>query len=139
VSPTQLKFAEISGLDNTLLSALENGRQQLRDVHLAQLADAGIDISYVITGRRGGDLLGQGESALLDAFRSLDAIARGVLLLTAAKMAPQPHFTPRAVIEEMLKALPEGDGRTDAFDPETGPRSIGAVHEAMKGYRGEGE
>jgi len=84
--PKQLKFAELSGIDNTVLSALENGKQNIRADHLELLANAGIDILYVISGRRGGALLSEAESKVLDAYRLLDPLARDAFLTVAQRM-----------------------------------------------------
>lgn len=86
VTPKQRDFAELSGVDNTTLSVLENGKQKIRADHLAPLANAGIDILYVVTGRRSGSLLPQTESDLLDAFRKLDPAAQEAVVLMLARM-----------------------------------------------------
>ncbi|MBJ7440542.1 MAG: helix-turn-helix transcriptional regulator [Sphingopyxis sp.] len=87
VSPKQLKFAELSGIDNTLVSALENGRQLIRAEHLARAAEAGVDVLYVVTGQRSGALISDSESRLLDLFRSLGTEAQAAVLVVVGCMA----------------------------------------------------
>lgn len=87
MSPKQLKFAELSGIDNTLVSALENGRQLIRAEHLARAAEAGVDVLYVVTGQRSGALISDSESRLLDLFRSLGTEAQAAVLVVVGCMA----------------------------------------------------
>lgn len=145
VCPKQLDFAEISGLQNTEISALEKGKVKIRADHLAQLAKAGIDILYVITGQRGGEMLDARESLLFDAFRSLDDVGQATVLLVVAKMAPaQPvHFTPKAVIDEVSRVFASESGR-NVFDPSTGSaeflrKAQAQLHDQARGFKGEEE
>ena len=141
--PKAVKFAEVSGLDNTLLSALENGKQHIRADHLALLAAAGIDILYVVTGRRGGEQLALRESALLSQFRSLDDIGQCTVLLTAAQMvsASGQHFTPRHVIQALVDDLSvsaAGQMGSATLDPDTSSSSYsGALQDNKQEFKGE--
>ena len=68
----QAEFAKLVGTDVPKQSLYENDRRELRADYLARLADADVDILYVLTGRRSdGDWLGQGPSDLLSAYLSL--------------------------------------------------------------------
>ena len=68
----QAEFSALVGTDVPKQSLYENDRRELRGDYLAKLAAAGVDIVYVLTGRRnGGEWLGQGASELLDAYLSL--------------------------------------------------------------------
>jgi transcriptional regulator with XRE-family HTH domain len=141
--PKAVKFAEVSGLDNTLLSALENGKQHIRADHLALLAAAGIDILYVVTGHRGGEKLALRESALLSQFRSLDDIGQCTVLLTAAQMvsAAGQHFTPRDVIQAMVDDLTmsaQTGAGPEVLDPRTGAAGyLAGLHDQQREYKGE--
>lgn len=70
----QAEFANLVGTDVPKQSLYENGRRELRADYLARLADAEVDIVYVLTGRRSeGEWLGQAPSDLLSAYLSLPA------------------------------------------------------------------
>jgi len=85
-----LKQAEFAALVATTVpkqSLYENDKRALRADYLARLAEAGVDIVYVLTGRRGADGgLGQGASDLLtdhlalpaEMQRALEALARAL-------------------------------------------------------------
>lgn len=111
MQPHQGKFCEEIGVPRNRQSFIENGERELRAEYLDLVSRHGLDINYVLTGRRGGEMLSFRESMLLDAFRAMDDLSRGALLLTAVKMAPGAHFTPRAIVEEMMTAIgPVGAG-----------------------------
>jgi transcriptional regulator with XRE-family HTH domain len=68
----QAEFADLVGTDVPKQSLYENDRRELRADYLARLADAEVDVVYVLTGRRSeGDWLGDGPSALLSAYLAL--------------------------------------------------------------------
>jgi len=68
----QADFADLVGSDVPKQSLYENDRRELRADYLARLADAKVDIVYVLTGRRSeGEWLGQASSDLLSAYLSL--------------------------------------------------------------------
>ena len=68
----QADFADLVGTDVPKQSLYENGRRELRADYLARLADADVDIVYVLTGRRSeGEWLGEGPSDLLSSYLSL--------------------------------------------------------------------
>ncbi len=68
----QAEFADLVGTDVPKQSLYENDRRELRADYLARLADAEVDIVYVLTGRRSeGEWLGRGPSELLSAYLSL--------------------------------------------------------------------
>ncbi|HEY5722992.1 MAG TPA: helix-turn-helix transcriptional regulator [Allosphingosinicella sp.] len=70
----QAEFASLVGTDVPKQSLYENDRRELRADYLARLADADIDVVYVLTGQRSeGGWLGQGASDLLTAFLALPA------------------------------------------------------------------
>jgi transcriptional regulator with XRE-family HTH domain len=70
----QAEFANLVGTDVPKQSLYENDRRELRADYLARLAEADIDILYILTGRRSeGAWLKAGPSELLSAYLSLPA------------------------------------------------------------------
>jgi transcriptional regulator with XRE-family HTH domain len=70
----QAEFAKLVGTDVPKQSLYENNRRELRADYLARLAGAGVDVVYVLTGRRSeGGWLGQGSTDLLTAHLALPA------------------------------------------------------------------
>jgi transcriptional regulator with XRE-family HTH domain len=68
----QAEFADLVGTDVPKQSLYENDRRELRADYLARLAQADVDIVYVLTGRRNeGEWLGQGPSELLTCYFAL--------------------------------------------------------------------
>lgn len=68
----QAEFADLVGTDVPKQSLYENDRRELRADYLARLADAKVDIVYILTGRRSeGDWLGSGPSELLTSYLTL--------------------------------------------------------------------
>jgi transcriptional regulator with XRE-family HTH domain len=68
----QAEFAALVGTDVPKQSLYENDRRELRGDYLARLADAQVDVVYVLTGERTeGEWLGEGASALLSAYLAL--------------------------------------------------------------------
>lgn len=86
INPKQGDFAAVLGVRQSQLSDWERGGTGLKIEHLALLGGAGIDVQYVVTGRRGGNLLATKETQLLDSFRALDAAAQDAFLLIARRM-----------------------------------------------------
>lgn len=68
----QAEFADLVGTDVPKQSLYENDRRELRADYLARLADAKVDVVYVLTGRRcEGEWLGAGPTEMLSAYLSL--------------------------------------------------------------------
>jgi len=68
----QAEFADLVGTDVPKQSLYENDRRELRADYLARLADADVDIVYVLTGRRSeGDWLDAGASDVLTCYLAL--------------------------------------------------------------------
>jgi transcriptional regulator with XRE-family HTH domain len=68
----QAEFAGLAGTDVPKQSLYENERRELRAEYLARLPDIGVDVVYVLTGRRlDGELLSGGASELVSAYLSL--------------------------------------------------------------------
>lgn len=76
----QADFADLVGSDVPKQSLYENDRRELRADYLARLADAEVDVVYVLTGRRSeGQWLEQASSDLLSAYLSLPPDLQGAL------------------------------------------------------------
>jgi transcriptional regulator with XRE-family HTH domain len=70
----QAEFAKLVGTNVPKQSLYENDRRELRAAYLARLPEAGVDVVYILTGRRGeGGGLDQGASDLLTAHLALPA------------------------------------------------------------------
>ena len=68
----QAQFARLVGVDVPKQSLYENGHRELRGAYLARLDSAGVDVLYVLTGKRcEGDWLGEDGSAMLSAWLAL--------------------------------------------------------------------
>lgn len=67
----QAEFAALAGTDVPKQSLYENDRRQLRAGYLARLEPIGVDLLYVLTGRRGEGVLGEEASAFLAAYLGL--------------------------------------------------------------------
>ena len=82
----QAAFAKLIGTNVPKQSLYENDKRELRAAYLARLPEAGVDVVYVLTGRRGeGEGLGQSASDLLTAHLALPAeLQRAVEALARA-------------------------------------------------------
>ena len=91
----QAEFATLVGTDVPRQSLYENDRRELRADYLARLAEADIDVIYVLTGRRsGGEWLKEGPSGLLSVYLSLPAdlqVAIEVLACSLRDQFVRPH------------------------------------------------
>ena len=86
----QVEFADLVGTDAAKQSLYETGKRELRADYLARLADANVDILYVLTGRRSAaQLLDEGASALASAYLVLPPDTQHALLNLARTMRDQ--------------------------------------------------
>ncbi len=93
----QAEFAALVGTDVPKQSLYETGRRELRADYLMRLADASVDIIYVLTGRRAeGAWLDEGASLLLDAYFALPGEMQRALVEFSASLRTQfePGSTP---------------------------------------------
>jgi transcriptional regulator with XRE-family HTH domain len=67
----QAEFAALAGTDVPKQSLYENGHRQLRAAYLSRLEPVGVDLLYVLTGRRSEGVLGESASAFLAAYLAL--------------------------------------------------------------------
>lgn len=83
----QAEFAALVGTDVPKQSLYENDRRELRADYLARLADADVDVVYVLTGQRSdGAALGDGASALISAFLALPRDLQDALVEHAGRL-----------------------------------------------------
>jgi transcriptional regulator with XRE-family HTH domain len=76
----QAEFAALVGTNVPKQSLYENDKRALRADYLARLAEAGVDVVYVLMGQRGeGETLGEASSDLLTAYLMLPAAMRQAL------------------------------------------------------------
>lgn len=87
LTPKQADFAAKLGVRQSQLSEWEKGGVGLKAEQLALLATAGVDILYVVTGRRGGELLPDRESVLLQFFRLLDLEDQDMILSLTLRLS----------------------------------------------------
>ena len=70
----QAEFAKLVDTNVPKQSLYEHDKRELRAPYLARLAEAGVDVLYVLTGRRNaGEAAGQGPSDLRTAYLALPA------------------------------------------------------------------
>lgn len=95
----QAEFASLVGTDVPKQSLYENDRRELRADYLARLADAKVDVVYVLTGQRSeGNWLGDGASGLISAYLCLPADLQEALLRFASELGAHfNHAHPRTL------------------------------------------
>lgn len=86
---TQPRVAELTGVGKTTVINWEKGLSAPTAVQLSALAEAGLDVLYVVTGQRsaGNAAHDAAEQVLLDSYRRCNAQARQHLIQTAALLA----------------------------------------------------
>ena len=91
----QAEFAALVGTDVPKQSLYENDRRELRADYLARLADAKVDVVYVLTGQRSeGGWLSQNASRLLSSFLALPPDLQQALVAFAGSLGDQ--FAPQS-------------------------------------------
>jgi len=87
----QAEFASLVGTDVPKQSLYENDRRELRADYLARLADAKVDVVYVLTGQRSqGEWLSDAASELISAYLALPPDLQQALLGFASTL--RGHF-----------------------------------------------
>lgn len=95
----QAEFAASAGTDVPKQSLYENERRELRAEYLARLPDMGVDVVYVLTGRRSeGEWLGGAASELLSAYLALPAEMQEAVLSLARALRDQFEAEPRRTL-----------------------------------------
>lgn len=77
---TQAEFAQLGGIGVSALKMYEGNDREPGAIFLAEIAEAGIDVQYVITGQHSNGALTPDERVLLDGYRSLDPMTRRRML-----------------------------------------------------------
>ena len=86
----QAEFASLVGTDVPKQSLYENDRRELRADYLARIADAGVDVTYILTAQRAeGGRLSPGATALLSAWLCLPPALQQSLVDLAGTMREQ--------------------------------------------------
>lgn len=82
----QAEFADLVGTDVPKQSLYETGKRELRADYLARLAEADVDVLYVLTGKRSeGERIGARASELLSTYLHLpDEVQHALLALADA-------------------------------------------------------
>ena len=92
----QAEFAALVGTDVPKQSLYENDRRSLRAGYLARLEPAGVELLYVLTGRRSGSAsLGEKASAFLAAYLGLPEDQREGLERLVRELAQYLEHGPR--------------------------------------------
>ena len=96
----QSEFAALVGTDVPKQSLYETGRRELRADYLAKLADAKVDVIYVLTGQRSeGEWLEEGASALLDSYFALPEEMQRALVDFAVSLRAQFDHGPASTVQ----------------------------------------
>ncbi|MFN3945552.1 MAG: helix-turn-helix domain-containing protein [Allosphingosinicella sp.] len=86
----QAEFAQLVGTDVPKQSLYENDKRELRADYLARVAEAEVDVVYVLTGRRGEGLrLGDRASELLSAYLTLPGEMQQIVEELALRLRDQ--------------------------------------------------
>lgn len=76
----QAEFAELGGVKRNSQVAYEAGRIAVPADYLLRLSDRGVDIGFVLTGRREDGSLGLWETRLIENFRRMTEQARDAII-----------------------------------------------------------
>ena len=92
----QAEFADLVGTDVPKQSLYENGHRSLRAGYLARIEPTGVDLLYVLTGRRSeGVRLGDNASAFLAYYLGLPAELREPVDRLVAELSDYVEQGPR--------------------------------------------
>lgn len=83
----QSEMAERGGVTRNAQGSYELGKRACDANYLVALGSYGVDLTYVLTGARGGGELTEDAHELLDCFYALTAIDQGALLQLARSLA----------------------------------------------------
>jgi transcriptional regulator with XRE-family HTH domain len=92
----QAEFAALAGTEVPKQSLYENDRRGLRAPYLARLEPIGVDLLYVLTGRRSEGVLGEEATVFLAKYLALPEALRGPVdqligdLLQYVEQGPRP-------------------------------------------------
>jgi transcriptional regulator with XRE-family HTH domain len=107
----QAEFAALVGTDVPKQSLYENDRRELRADYLARLADARVDVVYVLTGQRmEGAWLSDGASELLNAYLCLPEDLQQALLALSSGLRDHVLQSGSRTVHSPAHGYRAGDG-----------------------------
>jgi transcriptional regulator with XRE-family HTH domain len=107
----QAEFAALVGTDVPKQSLYENDRRELRADYLARLADAKVDVVYVLTGQRmEGTWLSESASELLNAYLGLPEDLQRSLLSLCTGLREHVHQGHSRTLHAPTQGYRAGDG-----------------------------
>ncbi|MGX9692944.1 helix-turn-helix domain-containing protein [Achromobacter anxifer] len=98
---TQTEFAAIGGVQKRAQINYEAGERSPDSTYLALLANAGVDVHYVLTGRRGASLPAD-EQLLLDTYRAAPQVVRNSALAVLLTAGQAPAEIPRKKVSQVF-------------------------------------
>lgn len=126
---TQRAFGDIGGVEPNAQGKYENGDRAPKADYLAAVAARGVDVLYVLTGRRepvAADQQDPSESQLLTAYRLMPAQAReGLVLLTTAIADPDVRDVH---MQERLTQANAGQAKPSPAKPRNRELSTSPTH-----------
>jgi len=87
------EFGAIGGVRGLAQYRYEKGDRKPDSAYLAQISEKGVDVQYVVTGKRSESVLSDQEAVLLAYFRALDERGRRGFLGLVASLQPEPKVT----------------------------------------------
>ena len=114
----QLEFGRLGGAGKNSQMAYEAGRTAPNLDYLFALSESGVDVGYVVTGRRSDSELGHEDRWLLDQFHSLSVRERSGIM-------------------QMLTTLAGASG--GAVSDVGAPENDRTLHDNSRKFRGKGE
>jgi len=91
---SQEKFAALGGVTRDTQMNYENGSRKPDSAYLADLAGAGVDVLFLLTGNASDAPLTKDESDLLAGFRSLDVRGKAGVLGMLSGLTSSPQAAP---------------------------------------------
>lgn len=82
----QEAFGMVGGVSRRSQAEYESGKTPPNTDYLERISESGIDIAYVLTGRRTADSLGPSDQVMIEAFRRLDEPAQRSLLMLIGRL-----------------------------------------------------
>lgn len=113
LEPHQGRFAERLGLKQGKYSSLETGNREAKAEDLAAAAKAGVDVHYVLTGRRAAaDSLDERAAELLDQYLGLppqqQQLALALVKTVTEHAASAPEAPRRTIHDRQLEYHADG-------------------------------
>ena len=119
----QAEFGALGGVVTNSQSRYESGQTEPSASYLANLANQGVDVVWILTGQRGSDRLTPEQSLLLDATDALTpevrhAVVRLACTITGRMPQVEPVYLPdeedlAQMFEGLLAATDRGQGQAE--------------------------